>query len=179
MFFSFTFAVRQIWRRGSALVGGNHGHCVFMEKQLDGKQIDEKFSGPWRVIWLFVAVMFGLMVLVSLILRNLEALEGLAWVIILAVVYGAIFQRVTRRGRPKWFLTDEGVVRAYDAGRHETITWGQVQDMRYNKFLGLMVRWNKPQSADGKEIHYEEVRSSLGIEWNEARELILLWQQKR
>jgi hypothetical protein len=150
-----------------------------MEKQLYGKQMDEKFSGPWRMIWLFVAVIFGLMVLVSLILRNLEALKGLALVIILAVAYAAIFQRMTRRGRPKWFLTDEGVVRAYDAGRHETITWGQVQDMRYDKFFGLMVRWNKPQSANGKEIRYEEVRSNLGIKQDEARELISLWQQKR
>ena len=150
-----------------------------MEKQLYGKQIDEKFTGPWRVIWLFVAVIFSFMVLISLILRNLEALEGLALVIILAIAYVAIFQRITRRGRPKWFLIDEGVVRAYDAGQHETITWGQVKDMKYDKFFGLMVRWRKPQSANGKEIHYEEVRSNLGIKCDKAKELMSLWQQKR
>ncbi len=64
-------------------------------------------------------------------------------------------------------------------GGTKKITWTQVQDMRYDKFFGLMLRWNKPQSANGQEIRYEEVRSNLGVKWDEAKELISLWQQKR
>lgn len=143
-----------------------------------GKPINEKYSGPWRVIWLFVAVIFGLMVLVSLFLRNVVALEGLALMIVLVVVYATVFQRIARRGRPKWFLTDDGVVRAYASGEQELITWGQVQDMNYVKSFGLIVQWNKPRSAKSKKIYYEQVRSNLGVEQDEAKELISLWQKR-
>ena len=141
--------------------------------------INEKFSGSWRVIWLFVIVIFGLMLLVSAMLRNLEAIGGLFFCIALACVYTMVFQRISRRQRPKWFLAGDGVIRAYASREPELITWGQMQDMKHVAGFGLIIQWGKPQSSSGPESLCEVVRSNLGVDQEEANRLLSVWRSRK
>lgn len=143
-----------------------------------GKPINEKFSGIWRVLWAFAAVPFAFMVLVSLVTGNLDALEMCALTIGLVIGFGVIIQRISRPGRPMWLINDEGLIRYYASGGQKKITWEQIQDMKYVRYIGLIFRWNEPQPGRNKQVLYAEVRENIGVQEDEAKELISLWQKR-
>jgi hypothetical protein len=144
------------------------------------KQIEEKYSGQWRAIWMFAAIpiILGLtMPLGSWIAGNgfVDALLPAAEVEAAVFFMLGFGWWLSKDQKPTWFLTDDGLLRV-KAGKRTAITWQQILNMRLTGF-GLMIRWNDLYSDKKKGAVYEERRSLLGIKEYEAKELISIWQR--
>jgi hypothetical protein len=145
------------------------------------KRIEEKYSGAWRMVWLFVAIPIGLMLIApfgSWIVGNgfthvlLPSAVGLVCIFFII----GFVQWLSKGQKTTWFLTKDGLQQVA-SGERTAIAWEQIQDMKWNGFIGLTVRWN--ESDQKEKTVYEEHRSLLGVGQNEARELMSLWQEKK
>jgi hypothetical protein len=89
----------------------------------------------------------------------------------------------------KWLLTDGGLERVYAAEKRETIRWEQIQEMRYIRYLGLLIWWQESMPDSRIEEFQDELqikmdgrgryRCGLCIGEDEGRELISIWQKKK
>ena len=148
------------------------------------KRIEEKYSGLWRVVWCYAAIPIGLALLApfgSWIVGNGFADPLLPSAVVVASVLFMIgFVRLlSGRQKPTWFLTDDGLQQIDTSGERNMITWEQIQDMRWAGFIGLVIRWNKPQLDRKNKTFYENVRSGLSVEEQEAKDLISIWREKK
>jgi hypothetical protein len=148
------------------------------------RRIEEKYSGPWRVLWLFAA--FPILMAVAAPFGSWMAGHGFVDVLLpAAMAIASVFFMMgfawwlSKDQKKIWFLTEDGLLRVDSCGKRTPISWEQIQDMKWNGLIGLIIRWYKPQPGRKNKTFYEDVRTSLGIEERDARELLLIWKEKK
>ncbi len=144
------------------------------------KRIDEKFDGPLRLIVFGYSVpMVVLFLHAALVARQIKAVGVILVVYILLYLVVKIILRISGRQKSAWFLTEDGLKCVHPDGEQDAIPWGQIKSLKYMKYVGLFMQWDKTKSTPKGEVSYGEVSSILSVEKDEAQELFSLWHRTR
>jgi hypothetical protein len=142
------------------------------------RQIDQKFDGLWRLIIWGYSIPMGVLFLHALFARNITAVGVTLMVYVILYLVAKIIQRMSDQEKPTWFLAEEGLKRVHPDGEPDSIPWLQIKSMKYMKYIGLFIQWNKTKSDQkGAVVAYEEVSSILSVGKNEANEVFSLWHR--
>lgn len=142
------------------------------------RQIDQKFDGPWRLIIAGYSVPMVVLFLHALVSRKMTAVGVTLAAYIILYLIAKIIQRMSVQQKPTWFLTENGLKRVRPTGEPDAVFWSQIQSLKYMKYVGLFIRWNKTKSnRKGEVVSYEEDSSILSIDKDEANELFSLWHR--
>ena len=153
------------------------------------KPIEEKYSGVWRIFWAYFFIVMGALLGVLLTCSLVFWLKGMSpWknlldsLELLALIPAGVgllilIGRYPKENRQKigWFLTDDGLLGIHSSGERNVISWKQIQNMKWNGFLGLLIQWN---DFDENKAENMVQKCLLGIEEIEAKRLISIWREK-
>jgi hypothetical protein len=141
------------------------------------KRIEEKFNGPLRLIVSGYSVPMVALLLHAVVTRRIKALGVMLVVYIILYLVVRIILRISGRQKSTWFLTEDGLKCVHADGEQDAIPWGQIKSLKYMKYVGLFMRWDKTKTTRKGEVSYGEVSSILSVDKDEAQELFSLWHR--
>jgi hypothetical protein len=152
------------------------------------KPIEEKYSGLWRMFWVYFSVVLVALLSVVLVcsiifwikgispwknlLDSLEAIALLPSGVGILLFIRFFLNRKEKRQRSGWLLRDDGLLCIYSSGEKDLMTWKEIQNLKWTGFLGLLLEWNDSKNQEIKKF-------LLGVEEIDAKELISIWRQKK